>query len=46
MWKFWRKAEDVLAKTTTVGFSLAVFMLSIGGLIWSVKWVLSLVGVI
>jgi hypothetical protein len=44
MWKFWRKVEDVLARITTVGFSVAIFLLSIGALIWSVKWILDLVG--
>ena len=45
MRKFLRKTEDVLSRLTCVAFSIAVFVASIGALIWSAKWVLKLVGV-
>ena len=45
MRKFLRKTEDVLSRLTCAAFSIAVFITSLGALIWSTKWVLKLVGV-
>ena len=43
--KFLSKVEDCCAKVTTAAFVVAMVSFSLGMAIWSVKWVLSLLGV-